>query len=1064
MNTVTTRRQTNSAKAEKSCSYIASSSNRGVATQSARAMHVGSNQSIQSLLNASAGPGPFVHQSSQVDGILQGISAGGAAIGQNILLSRSLSGQNRADVLHHEMRHVAQVSGRNFNPSAALRLGARNTPHERAARSAGHPGHGADPQVIRRDDPPWSTPEDQGVCELDPSADADVDAGTCEIDENAVLENTTEPLTSVNTQELTTDPARQICQVPFAEASFDPELIDVPGMRNDTINSESIRVDEWISQHSLMSPVHDDLSAYRRLQQRLKAERAVRVQTGHLWMTTAVDPTPDELLMLHASSGETTIIRVDQSIASGVPIQSFPGPVMTRQQFDDHMGGLGIPILTEQEYIERLRNTAAQFAPQLLMAPDDSSYGAAFNPDDPFGLNVENDPFGALFNDPLGLGPLNPGAGIAPFQPGSFIAPYDPGGLAFGPFNIGSDDDRLRGYYGGQGRLDQRTQAISDTMPWSRNAFAARQGEIGEAAAMRQLHQNGAIAFDNGRYLWNARGGSNRIWQGNSGGNTPYRTPEGIDPFLPVRRARDNTAAVDLGTRTPVAIDEGARAFDLFSVKTSFGTAQSPNSAQANRNTRHGLYFDELAELGDTGRRNLRLFRDTHHPGADLDEVGARMALMIPQDHAAEVREVLRNPTGYETTNSGRRAELPNWAQRSSSGPRTLANARMRRHFSNAQFPADTPGLPSGIRTGADLHQRFQGNFDDPEFTRLINTLGESMSQRVHGFDLPENEVRWHQSYRDSLSSNSRAVNLRAGGIEFADWVETERRLAGDTGVYEPNAQRRAQALNQVTFRSSSRSAGMSGGMSLATNFIMDPSRYDDPELYRRAILEGGADFLATGLETRFNARLGREIVEEGLETSVRRSGTRVFASRLAGRAIPGLADAAMEIYDLTQDGRDNSTTEIIVRTGRAAVIGGGSAWAGAAVGTAVGGPVGFVVGLGVGLLVGWAANELLPGDRESWDREHAANERRRAREAQARRQAEHDRRLAAARARIARLNTPLSSTTAGNVGVEGIFGMPTNNPMFMSSQAGVEPTIGELEHEYILSVLRMSEQAAPPG
>lgn len=1015
------------------------------------------NQALRSLLTggrSAAGPGPAIHEGHTADRVLSGLGARGMAVGRNILLSRSLGAAERASVLGHEMRHVAQTGGRDVDPFAPLSIGPRGDRWERAARGTGDPDTGADPQVIRRDDPPMSSPgDDAGVCEPGDSPppaslpEAGTDAGTCDVDETSLLSSGSEPLTTAGEIELSSDPARQICALPYANASFDPEAVDVAGMRNDTLNSESLRVDAWVDEHSFMSPRHADLGAYQRLRQRLRAERAVRVQLGHLWMTTAVEATPDELLMLNASAGETVIIRVDQSIAAGVPNQSFPGPIMTRQQFDDHMGGLGIPILTEEEYIERLRQTAAEIAPELLLSPDAATVA------DPYGAGA----------DPFSLGPFAPGGFESGFfEPGPMPAPYDPGGIPFGPFRVGSDDDRLRGYYGGQGRRDSRVQSIYDATPWSSSGFAARSGEIGEGFAMHQLRGQGAVAFDNGRWLWNARAGSNRVWQGgDGGGGAPYRLPQGIDPFLPVRRGRDNTAAVDIRTRTPVSLGGDAPGYDLFSVKTSFGTAANPTSAEANRITRHSLYFDELAALGDTGRNNLRLFRDAHYPDLSLEETGARMALMIPEDHAREVREVLRNPTGFETTNTGRRAQLPNWAQAPATGSRTLDNARMRPFFANAEFPANTPGLPEGVRTGADLHRHFQGNFDDPEFSRLMTHLGESLAGRVHGFDLPESAVRWHQSYRESLPSN-RAVNLRAGGIEFADWLEAERRLAGGTDVYAPDQARRAQALNEVTLRSARTAAGMGTGFSLASQLVMDPSRYDDPELYRRAALEGGAEFVATGLETRFNARLGREIVEEGLETSVRRGGTRVFASRLAGRAIPGLADAAMEIYDLTQDGRENSTAEVITRTGRAAVIGGGSAWAGAAVGTAVGGPVGFVVGLGVGLLVGWAANELLPGGREDWDRHHAEEQRRNAREAEQRRRAEYERRLAAARARIARLNTPLSGSSASSVGVEGLFSLPVQNPDFMTSDPFIQPTIGQLEHEYILTILRMSEEGRP--
>ena len=133
-----------------------------------------------------------------------------------------------------------------------------------------------------------------------------------------------------------------ICEMP-QDTPFDPDMIDVPGMRNDNLNHESLRIDKWWDENALMSPAHPEREKYERYRQRLKDERSVRVRNGHLWMTTAIAETPTQLYMLVAGEGLSHVVTANVEAAMDVPRESFPGPIMTPTQFEEHLTRLGVP-------------------------------------------------------------------------------------------------------------------------------------------------------------------------------------------------------------------------------------------------------------------------------------------------------------------------------------------------------------------------------------------------------------------------------------------------------------------------------------------------------------------------------------------------------------------------------------------------------------------------------------------------------------------------------------------------------------------------------------------------
>lgn len=958
---------------------------RGPSTGGFEQLQQAGNQALRSLLTAgrsASGPGPAIHEGHAADRVLSGLGARGAAVGRNILLSRSLGAAERASVLGHEMRHVAQTGGRDVDPAAPMSLGSRGDRWERAARGTGDPGSGADPQVIRRDGPPVSSPgDDAGVCEPGdspplaslPEADTDADAGTCDVDETALLSTGSESLTTAGEIELSSDPARHVCALPYANASFDPEAVDVAGMRNDTLNSESLRVDAWVDEHSFMSPRHADLGAYQRLRQRLRAERAARVQLGHLWMTTAVETTPDELLMLNASAGETVIIRVDQSIAAGVPNQSFPGPIMTRQQFDDHMSGLGIPILTEEEYIERLRETARQIAPQLLMPP-----GAA-----PAGIPLE----GAGHGDPFGAG---------------------------------------SGLFGSEALLSGQTAGIAVgssrlyNSPFSINATGAFADPLNSTGGGEIMTWRGAMA---------EAGFQSRAASGFGLATTPlndldWTNYRGANPRLN-RASQRNYPVFDfertMGTR-------GVRVLGVsrVSVKTSLIAEQS---------SRLSYYRSGLVDMLDARASPTALEHYIRNQPGQTGTVPGSPQYVQLRSEILETARVAVNADDVPMLQSRLQDASANW---DSAEYRRIYTGVMRENPITILTPSGQQSFDSPAALDA-------ANLSDGDRAFVQSEAGRRAAGLVVSSGITTEQIQALRTRRQSVPAGMSTEDL--GRWVTPEYIEDARfGSVGSTG------------------RSSARGAGAGSVLAVITTagtMIFDEA--DHPEWERELAASGAMGALGGGLE----AGVEHQIVSRGTQYAIARGGSTWFTPRglkIGGSTAAGAVVAPiLEGVDMWTDERENPMEEVVVRTGRAAVIGGGAGWAGAAVGTAIGGPVGFVVGFGVGAAVGWLANKLLPGSGEDYARDAARREaERRRREELERRRVEAEARLEAERRRQRRLNSPLSGSSASSVGVEGLFSLPVQNPDFMTSDSSIEPTIGQLEHEYILTILRMSEEGRP--
>lgn len=787
----------------------------------------------------------------------------------------------------------------------------------------------------------------------------------CLPDETSAAAST---VTAQPTESLASEREPGVCRQPEPGDLTDPEAVDVAGLRNDELNAVSLRVDNWVAANTLFTPVRGflrrqswidpDIAAYERLQTRLKDERSRRVRDGHLWLTTATAAPPPELLMLMTGEGVTHLVSVDLRLALDVPRQSFPGPIMTRRQFEDHMAVLGVPILTEEEYFARLRQTAREIAPDLLTAPA------------------------------VGAGPGLVGQG-----------------------------DRFRGYTGGVGQLDTRARLLQQTLPY-RNVDV-RAGDIGEAFAAPGLLRG--TDYNAGRLIWSG------------------------DYLRPLRRTRGAVPVVD------VRLYRGAPYRDI-SVKTVRPGTKAAASPRAR--TRYKTLLQGHADILDVNAPKFQRFAAKYRPGMDLGEVSAGMALGVPEDHVDAYRNAVRHATGFDLTESGNRATKPNYDL-----------AEFRRIYQRTPLP-DAIEVGDGgppLRSGADVYAaRTTGRISQTQFEGFIDQVGAAAADRVRAIPMHTGAISWYEGFLGSLPADSRARDVRAAlNVDAVQVLEEARSRQQRLDLAAPYDSSGLGAANtRVSLRNARRAAGAQVAFTLAGDLVFNEGAdLADPryraQLEEMLAVEGVAALGSEFGESYLRSRVGLTAAQEGLEATA----PRLIAGRAAARALPGLADAGIEWYGMLTDERENSMEEVVTRTGRAAVIGAGSAWAGAAVGTAIGGPVGFVVGFAAGAAVGWLANKILPGGAADWERQ--AEIRRQLDEIE-RELAEIEALIIKMQERERRLRTPLGGPSASVAGIEAMFGRPTTDPMFTTSQEGVVPTVRDLEVAYLLGELRPGASESP--
>lgn len=349
-------------------------------------------------------------------------------------------------------------------------------------------------------------------------------------------------------------------------------------------------------------------------------------------------------------------------------------------------------------------------------------------------------------------------------------------------------------------------------------------------------------------------------------------------------------------------------------------------------------------------------------------------ALHVDEGDAAPLRELLRNPLGHDATPSGGESRTPNF-QRS----------QINRVY-NAVLDRTPVTSADGVTfNNVDaIHSAYEaGNIDAREYSRLMHRVGRLAANQVQPrtnavVDAHEDamtEYRRRQAeYRQELD---RARSSIRGNVtpEYMDWVGAGGGTRGDV---------------RVATRYGGRGALLGLGMGLATEgYSMLTDDQANPDAVERLAAAGGREGLRGGLssatESVAMSRVSNYLLREGVESGAGRA----IAMRAGARFLPGVVDVGFEAFDMATDNRENSGTEIAVRSSRALVIGGASSVLGAVAGSAaagavagsvvpgVGTAIGFVVGLAVGIGTALLLNEVIPGGREDWGPEAEARRRR---------------------------------------------------------------------------------------
>ena len=141
------------------------------------------------------------------------------------------------------------------------------------------------------------------------------------------------------------DPMRD-APVDAGPPSFHADDVDMATLTNERLNSESIRVDDWLRANG--SGRDPDRPEYWSLARKLRTERVARVAAGHVWLATAGQTTPTRLFGLTPGT-RPNIILVDLAKALGLP--EAPGMmVMTEGQFHAYLASRNIRITDQAGY------------------------------------------------------------------------------------------------------------------------------------------------------------------------------------------------------------------------------------------------------------------------------------------------------------------------------------------------------------------------------------------------------------------------------------------------------------------------------------------------------------------------------------------------------------------------------------------------------------------------------------------------------------------------------------------------------------------------------------------
>jgi hypothetical protein len=359
----------------------------------------------------------------------------------------------------------------------------------------------------------------------------------------------------------------------------------------------------------------------------------------------------------------------------------------------------------------------------------------------------------------------------------------------------------------------------------------------------------------------------------------------------------------------------------------------------------------------EPGYRGFDHYMNNAARGRTAAAVRNELSLIINADDVAGFRQFVSNPFARETTASGNLARNPNY-QRA---------GLMRIYDGILQDQPLVLADGTALNTVASLDTALRNNTITAaqHQSALTSAAQQAAAKIAPNPDLTRATLDTFARARGAVPNTMSARDVRAAVTpEYMHSLSHGGGWGGDLHAVKSYGGK--GALLSAIFGVSREGYGM----------LTDDQ--DNPDAFERLARAGGREGLRGGatssLETLAASRGSRYVLQRGLAAS---SG-RAVATRLGARFVPGgVVDVGFEGYDMWTDDRPNKASEVSYRLGRAFVIGGTSAlagasagaWAGTAIGTAifpgVGTVVGFVVGVLVGALVGFIMGSLIPSYEE---------------------------------------------------------------------------------------------------
>ena len=801
--------------------------------------------------------------------------------------------------------------------------------------------------------------------------------------------------------------------------SFDPMAMDVATMDNMTLVTSTLAHREWVANHTILEL---DWEAHRIALDRLDIERDWRIELGHLWLTDIDEGVTNVVQLVAGVGGAIDVVRPPDALVSGGAVDLIDRPIMSAAQFQAMQAQQGytpMPLDTYLAQVTQVTTSADEPSPNHIesqitvgavntaeaeeQAQLDAAYrqlfglsgaNSRFSPRDtrlPDAFGVQNNSkrvgnlseliYGTSARNQYGYAGMLQDDSVQQNHPRTdyrrFFSNTDVSVKSRAPSaEVYNDPNRMRrfaNYLEGQqsllGTLPE-SNAFNRFMEVSARGRTAEQVradallaiDAGDVAAYRDLVGNPqALPHPTATKPTYQQAPVTRIYEGflqdapvqPASGGPDITTIAGLDDALTTGRI---TAAEHTNALNRLA----ASAQNQVIANTEFTSAH----AQSFQNAFDALHPSLRPEAPDTPRR-FHSSRSTtsaasRHPSrvqqfnaylnAQTNMYNARGTLLhVPQADVAPYQALLRSPFTQEASPSGRTTR-PNY---------TLAPVYRVYNGILAQTPV-TDAAGNRYATIDEINTaRDNGTLTATQHRQLIDRVGHMVARSVTA-DAPGAQAAHNRANRAATQEHvarmerANAYIRRAASPEYLASIERGGGLRGNVAV----------ARNY-----GGRAAVLGAFMGAGQEYIFSENGLEDPLLRERMGRTAGREALRGGLSSTgetFAAQYGSQyMLREGMEVGA----TRAFLIRAGSRAVPGgLVDAGFEVHDILTDGKDNSAGEVSYRVGRAFVIGGSSAWAGAAAGAAVGSAVpvagtavGFVVGFLVGMGVGMFLNERIP-------------------------------------------------------------------------------------------------------